>query len=103
MAESKGCEKALRSVMRGGPVSTVSGGGTPSNMRDCVATLRNDSTRCGGTRKKEQKKKDRRRAGPVGLLVASAITSCRRQREGWRFSFGNARRGRPCLRVSACR
>src|SRR6516164_6555590 len=55
MAESKGWEKALRSVMRGGPVSTASGVGAPSNMRDWVATLRNDFTRYGQTRQKQKR------------------------------------------------
>src|ERR1700757_743078 len=63
MAESKGWEKALRSVIRGGPVSTVSGLGPPSNMRDCVATLRIDSTRCGPRPQKARKK--RTGMGPV--------------------------------------
>jgi hypothetical protein len=39
IAESNGCEKALRSVTRGAAVSTGSEEGVPSNMRDCVATL----------------------------------------------------------------
>src|SRR5208337_2149660 len=46
-AIESGCAdvEALRRVTRGSAVSTESEAGTPSNMRDCVATLRIDFTR----------------------------------------------------------
>lgn len=57
IAESKGWEKALRRVTRGGAVSTPWGVGTPSNMRDCVATLEIDSTRSLRVGQKAEKKR----------------------------------------------
>src|SRR5215467_13575352 len=69
MAESNGCEKAFRSVTRGGADSTSSPEPAPSNMRDCVATMEPDFTlveRQGEIRKEKLEFGTTRRGLPAG-------------------------------------
>src|SRR6267143_1411933 len=73
MAESNGCEKALRSVTRGGAVSTNSPGRVLSNMRDCVATMEVHCTRAGSGGKLKCEKKE----GQPGMTVPEEFTVMR--------------------------
>src|SRR6202008_2451283 len=104
MAESKGCRKALRSVMRGEPVSTKPASGAPSNMRDCVATLEVASTRRDESGQKDRKKK-RTGLRPVrdhGIEFQLKTTFCRQRQGRWRTSFGSAQHGPRCPPTSVC-
>src|SRR5208337_2119186 len=116
MAESKGWEKALRRVMWGGAVSTESEAGTPSNMGDCVATLRIDFTRCeyvelekngqGDLLAMGKEETDRQMTGPREAKRLKPVPAAfwrRRWPQRRRTFSGSARRGLQCLQVSACR
>src|SRR5215472_14880043 len=70
MAESKGCENALRNVTRGPADSITSPEPAPSNMRDCVATMGSYCTRAG----RSPKSKVQSQKGKVQVKICANVT-----------------------------
>src|SRR5882672_5616989 len=96
MAESNGCEKAFRSVTRGGAVSTSSPGRVLSNMRDCVATMEVHCTRAGsGGKLKVESGNSKKKKTTPGRRERSRETSCSESAKKSEKERGTDRNDRP--------
>src|SRR5215472_19056374 len=76
MAESKGCAKAFRRVMRGALQSTCSPGCELSNMRDWVATLESYSTRARRFNTEDIEKRRKKKASATRKKYGTANYDC---------------------------